>query len=58
LRLKSKSYEIKMIESLEEWLLISVTLLKKHTGTNIAEWNNKKAEKVEPPSRFKLTIPP
>ena len=36
--------------------MISVTSLKKRTGTNTAEGNNKKANKMATPTRFELAI--
>ena len=36
--------------------MISVTSLKKHTGTNIAEWGNKNPNEVATPTRFELAI--
>ena len=36
--------------------MISVISSKKHTGTNIAEWNSKKAKKMATPARFELAI--
>ncbi len=36
--------------------MVSVTSLKKHTGTNIAEWGNKNPNEVATPTRFELAI--
>ena len=36
--------------------MISVTSLKKHTGTNIAEWGNKNPNEVATPARFELAV--
>ena len=36
--------------------MISATSLRKPTGTNIAEWNNKNPNEVATPTRFELAI--